>query len=250
MSAYHAFDGLGRLCPYSACALVAAALGLASSPANAVSIVEIEIKPNSQSTLSRPAIDNTYRVEAVGGVLNINLGIGIIANPTFLSANDHTDFALHQDSQPNSTYYSNYVPDAESSTVYFRFDAPAIVRYVDIVQHFYGATKVAGAAGPDRNSLTALGSVFGPAGDQTTGVLGPDGTIHRFDLGNTSVAGTWFAMTIDKGNFPSAFAIHRALLFDSQGNRIAPAVPEPATHASMLAGLALLFVAARWRARV
>jgi hypothetical protein len=210
MSTHHAFDGLGRLVRHNACALFTTSLALAGSPVDAASIVEIEVKANSQSTLSRPAIDNTYHVEAAGGVLNINLGIGIIANPVFLSANDHTDFALHQDSQPNSTFYSNYVPDAESSTVYFHFDVPAIVRYVDIVQHFYGATKIAGAAGPDRNALSALGSVFGPAGDQTTGVLGQDGTTHRFDLGNTSVAGTWFAMTIDKGNFPSAYAIHRA----------------------------------------
>ncbi len=120
-----------RITPLSAAGVSSLLGGLAAAligtSAGAAVIVEIEVKADSQSRLSRPAYDKTFRVVASAGFLNHDLGIGIIANPTVVNANDDRDFALHQDREPNSTLYSNHVPDPASSTVYFRFDVPTVV---------------------------------------------------------------------------------------------------------------------------
>ena len=85
-----------RLHPGGAAALAFAGIGLATCiDMQAASIIDISIVPNSQAN-SRPAIDGIYHVTASGGVLPVDLGVGICVNPNWISANVQSDFCLHQ----------------------------------------------------------------------------------------------------------------------------------------------------------
>jgi len=210
------------------------------------SIIEISIAPNSQAN-SRPSIDNVYDDQAVGGVFNDNLGIGIIINPSFIPANVQSDFALHQNGNlfPPSAY-SGFVPNPLTSSVLYTFDHPTIVSGVAIVEHFNGVTGVGGHLGNSVGSLASLGTVLGSP-------IMTDGTIEIFDFGNTTLAGQYFGLTIDQTFLSYAFAIHRAYLLDENGHPIPGSTngpvptPEPATYVVLVTSLGLLGLL--WRRR-
>lgn len=204
-------------------ALIAAVSLIVGSHA-AAAITEISIPTGSQIA-SRPLIDNTWKVASQGGTLNTTLGIGIIVNPTWISANDHTDFSLHQNDDLGSQPYSApHVPPAATSTVTYKFDRPTTVSAVEIVQHQNGVTQVMGMVG-----ATSIGTVYGPSGDVTDGFVVPaDGVSQVFNFANSSIAGTTFTLTVTKSSYPNAFAVHRVFLLDAAGVRI-PSAGGPTT---------------------
>lgn len=205
-------------------AAVSVTLMLAAGNRADAAITEISIPTNSQIA-SRPLIDNTWKVTSQGGTLSTTLGIGIIANPTWISANDHTDFSLHQNQDLGSQPYpAPHVPPAAASTVTYTFDRPTVVAGVEVVQHVHGVTQVSGTVG-----ATSLGTVFGPSGDVTNGFVVPaDGVSQVFHFANSSIAGTTFNLRITKSSHPYAFAVHRVFLLDSAGVRI-PTAGGPTT---------------------
>jgi len=93
-----------------------------------------------------------------------------------------------------------------------------VVSGVEIVQHVNGVTQISGML--DNKSL---GTVFGPAGDVTSGFVAGEGESQVFNFANKTVSGKEFKLTITKSNYPTAFAIHRAFPLDSNGSRITPA---------------------------
>jgi hypothetical protein len=195
------------------------------------SIIEISVPESSQAN-SRPAIDGVWDAVAVGGVLDIDTGIGLIVNPIFVSANDQSDFALHQNAALGSpAYVAGYIPDPQASTVVYHFDQSTIVSSVDIIQHINGVTALSASIGDSLGSLTSLGTVFGPAGN----LLDPsctsafiDGSRQTFNFNNSTEAGTYFALTVAKSSCPAAFALHREFLYD-EGGRAITALNEPAS---------------------
>jgi len=210
--------------------LLASTLMLVSTPVYARSIIGISIPVNSQSHLSRPAADNVFSAVVSGGVLNINLGIGIIVNPTYPLPGEN--FALHQDQQVFSTpYIAAWRPDPATSTVTFTFDTPTVVSGVELVQHVFGVTQITGRLGNSLGSLQSLGSVFGPSGDVFGGgsvfVVPTDGVSQIFSFGNTSQAGTVFTFEVNKTVYYEAYGLFRAYPLDAQGNRIPAVVAIP-----------------------
>lgn len=216
-------------------------------------IIEISIPFQSQSSLSRPWYDTTWDVAASGGALDVNRGIGIIVNPIISALNDAHEFPMHQDSiiPPSLPYLSNNYPDPAGSTVTFIFKQPTVIRYIDVVQHIFGVTQLSGAIGNNFGAMSSLGSVFGPAGDITSGeVTSTEGATQRFDFGNTSHSGTIFQLTVSKSSLSTAYAFYRAYLYDQNGQLVAAAVPEPATWFTLIAGLALVAIFLRRSGRL
>ena len=188
-------------------------------PAHIPRIVAISVPVGSQSPESRTAQDNVWSVSIPPVPLNVDLGIGIIVNPTVVGGNNNTDFALHQDST-GGPYIASYSPDPTQGIVTYRFDQPVIVSGVEIVQHVNGITRVEGLLGASEATVTSLGSVFGPAGDVTDTVVAEEGETQRFDFGNSTVSGTVFQLIVRKTNHDSAFATYRIYPLDAAGNRI------------------------------
>ncbi len=137
--------------------MLLAGMCLAATQLAGASIIEISIPIGSQSPLSRPANDQVWDVQAQGGVLDVNLGVGIIVNPVFVIPPPGyvgtNYFPLHQDSFSPAPYVSAYVPDPENSSVVFQFDQATIVSGIEIVQHVNGVTQLNGKIG---TSLTSL----------------------------------------------------------------------------------------------
>jgi hypothetical protein len=225
------------------------AFGAAES---AAAIIGISIPEDSQSFQSRPAQDDVFAVSAVGGVLDIDTGIGIIVNPVFLSANDNTDFALHQHFPGHGTppYSALFVPEPTTSTVVYEFDQQTIVSGLEIIQHANGITEVAGSIGDTLGSLASLGTTTGPSGladDIGCAAVFTDGQSQVFDFGNTTLSGLMFSVTVTRSSCSFAYATHRIFLLDENGDRINAAgqtdpteVPEPGSLALLGAGLLCL----------
>lgn len=179
----------------------------------AASIIRVSIAANSQAN-SRPSIDDVYDVQAQGGVFNDNLGIGLIINPVYVAANDQADFALHQNGNLfGPSVYGGFVPNPNTSSVYYTFDHATIVSGVEIIQHYNGVTGIGGNIGNSFGAMSSLGSVLGSSSMT-------DGTSSIFNFGNSSISGTHFKLTIDRTLLSYAFALHRAYLLDENGSRI------------------------------
>lgn len=205
-------------------AALLAALLLTIGGRAVAAITEISIPTGSQ-IVSRPLIDNVWQVASQGGTLSTTQGIGIVVKPTWISADDNTDFSLHQnDDMGSQPYVAAHVPPAAASTVTYKFDRPTVVGGVEIVQHVNGITQVSGLA-----DATSIGTVYGPSGDVTSGYVVPaDGVSQVFNFANSSVAGTTFKLTVTKSSHPNAFAVHRIFLLDVAGVRI-PTAGGPTT---------------------
>ena len=81
-------------------------------------IVGIFIPVNSQDSNSRPLNDGIWSVSAPPYPLD-QRGIGVIVKPTWISANDQADFALH-----DHVYVGSNVPDPARAVVTYAFSAP------------------------------------------------------------------------------------------------------------------------------
>lgn len=232
-------------------ALAAVALVASVSPAAAqVLITSISVPVGSQNSDSRPYMDSVWSVTAP---INLNSGIGIIANPTVTGV-VFSDFALHENNAYGTSppYSAANTPNPAMAKVTFQFNMPTTITGVRIVQHSNGVTSVSGALGNSPGSLVSLGNVFGPSGDLIGGtVVGTDATAQDFNLTSGATTGTIFELTITKTNHASAFAVYRIYLLDGNGAVIGAAltaVPEPAT-CGILAGLGALGLA-MWRRRL
>ena len=185
-------------------------------------IVSVSIPEGSQNPLCRPSYDNIWKVTTPPFPFNTQEGIGLIVKPGLVLPNNNGDFALHQndDIQPSPLYVASHIPNPESVTITYNFDHPQTIRGVEIIQHGDGVTRVEGFLGSCTNSLVSLGSVFGPAGDVTSGTVGSNGVSQIFDFGNTNVAGAVFQLVIRKTSYPAGFALHRAYPLTVNSNRV------------------------------
>ena len=193
-------------------------------------ILEISIPEHSQNSYCRPSYDNVWRVAAPPFPLDTSSGIGIIIKPTFVAANDDHDFALHQNNsiQPSPIYIAPYVPNPSTVTVTYKFDRPQVVWGVEIIQHVFGVTRIEGFLGSATNSVTSLGSVFGPSGDVVDQFVVPsDGVSQVFSFGSSNLTGAVFQFVVRKTCLDDAFAIHRAYPLDQSGRRIRAATGPP-----------------------
>ena len=187
-------------------------------------VIRIAIEPNSQN-VSRPQIDGVYDLSAIDGVLNLDLGVAILLNPTApIPESGPAEFGLHQNDSAQP-YSAPFVPNAVGSTVTYFFDIPTTVTGVEIIQHINGVARISGALGDTIGSLTSLGEATGPG-------IPLDFSDHFFSFGTSSAPGTIFQLRIEQSWHPSAVAVYRTYLLDENTARIPAAgseAPEPST---------------------
>lgn len=213
---------------------------LASASMTATSaplISELAILPGSQDAGCYPVWDSFYSATAP---IDTSLGIGYLLNPGPISGGA---FTLH-----DHAYIAPHVPDPGRAVVTFRFDAPATVDQLEIVQHANGISMIEGFVGDSPGDLVSIGSVFGPDGDVTGSAYFGEGSSYVFDFDNT-LAGTYFQFIVAKTSLAEGWATYRAFPRDEDGLRFdlrdtpvppppstPPAIPEPGSF--LAAGLA------------
>lgn len=206
-----------------------------------VSIVSIDAPPdlNPSGSTTVPG-GSALSVSVPPYPFPITVGFGTIVNPDYEELGA-PNFVVH-----NSGHYWDQIPDQETSRITFGFDAPTIVRRVEIVQHANGVSALAAAAGSDLATLTPLGSTFGPNGDVGGFGAFTEGELYSFDFSDNNVSGTIFEVTIAKTSLINGYAFYRMFLYDEHDQRIEGAVvPEPQWHAMVLGSLGLAWALAR-----
>ncbi len=198
-------------------------------------IVGVSIPVNSQNDISHPVVDDVWGVSAPPYPLNVNLGIGYLINPdeSFVPMVAE-NFSMHDHDFPNNTrppvMLAPHIPDPTRAVVTYTFNGPTVVDQLEINQHTNGITQVEGFVGDSIDSLTSIGSIFGPDGDVTGGWYFAETQSYVFDFDNDT-AGSIFQFVIRKTSHTEGYATYRAFPRDSEGTRYAAAqvIPEPSS---------------------
>lgn len=164
-------------------------------PAAAQNLIGVSIPINSMDGDCMPVRDNVWSVSP----LNVNLGIGYLVNPTSTPT-----FAMH-----DHHYDSPHVPDSTRAVVTYTFDSPATVNGIKFEQHANGITQIEGFAGPDVNTLTSIGSIFGPSGDIEGSLVFSDHQVQTFTFPNPQ-PGKVFQFIIRKTSLENGWACFHA----------------------------------------
>lgn len=216
-----------------------------SSPIALADIISIESPDQSDDAQSYPRDANSWSISVPPYPLDINFGMGQIVNPVHSSGASpvQSDFARH-----DHFYTSAHVPDPSRAVVTYRFDTPTIVDQVEIIQHRNGITQLEAFVGDTLGTLNSVGSIFGPAGDNTTFNGLTEHGSDVFDFNNT-VAGTYLQLVVRKTNAVDGWATYRMFPRTADGMRIAPAteVPEPKTMLLSLLAVGYLAISRRFR---
>ncbi len=214
--------------------LCVAVLVCAVGQAEASAIIGVSIPVNSQNDLCRPVLDDVWSVGTLSQPMDVNLGIGNLINPdeSFVPMVVES-FSMHEhnfDGQPD-ILIAPHTPDPTRAVVTYTFDSPTVVDQLEIIQHTNGITRVEGFVGESVDSLTSIGSIFGPDGDATGAFHFAETQSYVFDF-NNATAGSIFQFVIRKTSIDVGYAAYRAFPLDSDGARYAAAageVPEPST---------------------
>ena len=125
------------------------------APASAQRIQSVSVPVGSMDATSHPLDDNAWTVSAPPFPFDVQKGIGVLVNPLYLPGSDN--FALH-----DHQYLEAHVPDPTRAVVTFVFDQPVAVKRLELIQHANGITQIEGFVGDSVESLTSIGTVFGP----------------------------------------------------------------------------------------
>jgi hypothetical protein len=227
---------------------VAVAMLIGAGRAESAVIVGVSIPVGSQNDLCRPVIDDVWSVSAPPFPLNVNLGIGNLVNPdeSFVPMVVES-FSLHEHDfagQP-PVMLAPHTPDPARAVVTYKFDSATIVDQLEIIQHQNGISKVEGFVGDSVDSLTSIGSIFGPDGDVTGASYFDETQSYVFDFDN-ALAGRIFQFVIRKISHSTGYAAYRAFPRNADGARYTAAViPEPSTIVIWLL-LGSGFAGVRW----
>lgn len=184
---------------------------------------------NVKSTVAMACLVAASAAQAVS-IVNISSGpqagphdLSVITTPCCAG---YADFALH-----DWSYVSPHVPDPSRGYVVFKFDAPVVVHGMTVIQHTNGLTRIEHLSGNSMDTLASEGSSWGNRGDVTG-----DAVFSEFEQDNFAFSGTQAGrlhkFVIEKTSLAWGYASYRWYLdFEA-----AP-VPEPATWASLSAGL-------------
>jgi hypothetical protein len=214
-------------------ALYVALVAFGVGQVEAAVIVGVSIPIDSQNDICRPVVDNVWSVGAPPYPLNVTLGIGNLINPdeSFLPmVAEH--FSMHEHNFAGQTpiMFADHIPDPTRAVVTYTFDSPTIVDQLEISQHTNGISRVEGFVGDSVDSLTSIGSIFGPAGDVTGPFYFIETQSYVFDFNNGLAAGKIFQFVIQKTSHATGYAAYRAFPRNADGVRYAAApVPEPSS---------------------
>jgi hypothetical protein len=135
------------------------------------------------------------------------IGIGYIVEPEpFHHTWSPTDFVMH-----DHMYVAPGIPDPRRANITYRFDQPAHISEVLIVQHTNGIAQIEGFAGNDENSLRSLGKANSTLGanlplKENTFVEGYR-DVFKFE---SAGEGKVFRIVITKTPLPNGYAFYRA----------------------------------------
>lgn len=198
----------------------------------ASTIIGVSIPNDSQNDVCHPKVDDVWDVSAPPYPLNVNSGIGYLVNPDESFAPMIAEnFSMHEHDfagQPR-IMLADHTPDPARAVVTYTFDSPTIVDQLEIIQHTNGLSKIEGFVGDSVNSLSSIGSVFGPDGDVTGAFYFTEKQSYVFDFNNGLAAGKIFQFVILKISHPTGYAAYRAFPRNADGVRYAAAVPEPSS---------------------
>jgi hypothetical protein len=169
-------------------------------------IVEVSVPPDSSDGPSWSSDQNvwteTFPIKDVD-----HIGIGYIVEPEpFHRSWSQADFVMH-----DHMYLSPGVPDPKRANITYRFNKPAKIGEVLIVQHANGIGQIEGFVGNDEKSMKSIGRA-----NSTLGANLPlkDGTfvdgyrdLFKFER---SGEGKLFRIVITKTPLPNGYAFFRA----------------------------------------
>jgi hypothetical protein len=136
-----------------------------------------------------------------------HIGIGYIVEPEPFHHNwSPADFVMH-----DHMYVAPGVPDPRRANITYRFDQPATISEVLIVQHTNGIGQIEGFVGNDENSLRSLGTANSTLGanlplKENTFAEGYR-DVFKFERAGE---GQVFRIVITKTPLPNGYAFYRA----------------------------------------
>ncbi|HWL93302.1 MAG TPA: thrombospondin type 3 repeat-containing protein, partial [Phycisphaerae bacterium] len=195
------FDGLGDACDCD---------GVTQGPPG---VIGLSIPLNSMDDFCHPRDDGVWSLNTPSGAtFNHSLGIGYLINPAYTS--NFTDFSLH-----DHVYTAANVPDPTRAVITYAFNVPVVVDQVEIIQHSNGISRIEGFVGDSLDSLTSIGSIFGPSGDVAGGGAFPEAGSQVFDFNNV-IPGRYLRLIARKTPIPNGWASYRVFPRTADGVRL------------------------------
>jgi hypothetical protein len=181
----------------------------ASLPAIAAddpSIVSVSAPPNSSDLYAWSFDKGIYSITfPIKDAEHIGIGYIVEPEPFHHNWSPMTDFVMH-----DHMYLAPGVPDPLRANITYRFDQPAKISEVLIVQHTNGIAQIEGFIGNDEKSLQSIGfanSTLGanlPLKENTFA----EGYRDVFKFGRTG-EGKVFRIVITKTPLPNGYAVYR-----------------------------------------
>jgi len=194
---------------FVASVVAAAALLATSLPAVAAdtpSIVSVSAPPNSSDLYAWAFDSGIYSITfPIKDAEHIGIGYIVEPEPFHHTWSPMMDFVMH-----DHMYVTPGVPDPKRANITYRFDAPAKISELLIVQHTNGIAQIEGFVGNDENSLQSIGLA-----NSTLGANLPlkDGTfaegyrdVFKFPRNGE---GKVFRVVITKTPLPNGYAVYR-----------------------------------------
>ena len=185
-------------------ALLAASLPAVS--ADTPSIVSVSAPPDSSDLYAWAFDTGIYSISfPIKDPEHIGIGYVVEPEPFHRAWSPMTDFVMH-----DHMYVAPGVPDPRRANITYRFDAPAKISEVLIVQHTNGIAQVEGFIGDDDKQLKSIGfahSTLGanlPLRENTFAEGYRD--VFKFDLAGE---GKVFRVVITKTPLPNGYAVYR-----------------------------------------
>ena len=168
-------------------------------------IVEVSVPPDSSDASSFSSNQNVWT--ETFPIKDVNkIGIGYLVEPEpFHRSWSEADFVMH-----DHMYISPGVPDPRRANITYRFNKPAKIGEVLIVQHTNGIGQIEGFVGNDEKSMKSIGRASSTLG---TNLPLKDGTfvegyrdLFKFER---SGEGKLFRIVITKTPLPNGYAVYR-----------------------------------------
>ena len=182
-----------------------------AAPAGNPKIIAIATTVNGSDANCAPARENTWRIDLPIRDVN-HIGIGYVVEPEpFHRIWSPADFTMHDHhGRPGE-------PDPNRAVITYRFDKPARVVDVLLIQHTNGVTQIEGFVGENENAMESIGK----STSTTVGANLPlqdrrfvDGSRDVFAFPKTR-QGRLFRIVITKTSGTSGYALYRAYPRDS-----------------------------------